>query len=227
MQPMSITQKFPVKLDRTFLTAALVIPIVHLYLGYVGLSTTFVNGASVFWPSLGVFLAAMLLLGYRVWPILFVSDFIVSHILFFPNNLLISLIIPAVNLLTPFSGTFLINRYIKRHNFLERSQDVFKFIILTIPTPLISSLLAAVTLCTSGIAPWTAFAEVCRTWLASDTTGILVVTPLLLAWLQKSERFRKFDKQQILEFIFVLVWVIALDHIALLPFREDTQSNTW
>ncbi|MBD2083409.1 MASE1 domain-containing protein [Coleofasciculus sp. FACHB-542] len=214
MQPMAITQKFPIKLDRTFLIAALVIPIVHLYLGYVGLSTTFVNGASVFWPSLGVFLAAMLLLGYRVWPILFVSDFIVSHILFFPNNLLISLIIPAVNLITPFSGTFLINRYIKRHNFLERSQDVFKFIILTIPTPLISSLLAAVTLCTSGIAPWTAFAEVCRTWLASDTTGILVVTPLLLAWLQKSERFRKFDKQQILEFVFVLVWVIALDHIA-------------
>lgn len=213
MQPIAIKQKFPVKLDRTFLMAALVIPIVHLYLGYVGLSTTFVNGASVFWPSLGVFLAAMLILGYRVWPILFISDFIVSHILFFPNNLLISLIIPAVNLLTPFSGTFLINHFIKRHNFLERSQDVFKFIILTIPTPLLSSLLAAVTLCTSGIAPWTAFAEVCRTWLASDSTGILVVTPLLLAWWQKSE-FKKFDKQQILEFVFVLVWVIALDQIA-------------
>ncbi|MFE1744249.1 MASE1 domain-containing protein [Coleofasciculus sp. H7-2] len=211
---MAIKQKFPVKLDRTYLIAALVIPIVHLYLGYVGLSTTFVNGASVFWPSLGVFLAAMLLLGYRVWPILFVSDFIVSHILFFPNNLLISLIIPAVNLITPFTGTFLINRFIKRHNFLERSQDVFKFIILTIPTPLISSLLAAVTLCTSGIAPWAAFAEVCRTWLASDSTGILVVTPLLLAWLQKSELQKKFDKQQIIEFVFVLVWVIALDQIA-------------
>jgi signal transduction histidine kinase/CheY-like chemotaxis protein len=216
MQPMAIKQKFPLKLDRTFLIAALVIPIVHLYLGYVGLSTTFVNGASAFWPSLGVFLAAMLLLGYRVWPILFVSDFIVSHILFFPNNLLISLIIPAVNLLTPFTGTFLINRFIKRHNFLERSQDVFKFIILTIPTPLLSSLLAAVTLCTSGIAPWTwtAFAEVCRTWLASDSTGILVVTPLLLAWLQKSELKRKFDKQEIIEFVLVLLWVIALDHIA-------------
>ncbi|WP_242019455.1 MASE1 domain-containing protein [Trichocoleus sp. FACHB-40] len=211
---MAIKQKFPVKLDRTFLIAALVIPAVHLYLGYVGLSTTFVNGASVFWPSLGVFLAAMLILGYRVWPILFVSDYIVSHILFFPNNLLISLIIPAVNLLTPFSGTFLINRFIKRHNFLERSQDVFKFIILTIPTPLLSSLLAAVTLCTSGIAPWTAFAEVFRTWLASDSTGILVVTPLLLAWWQKSEHPRKFNKQEIIEFVFVLVWVIALDHIA-------------
>ncbi|MBD1932071.1 MULTISPECIES: MASE1 domain-containing protein [Cyanophyceae] len=214
MQPIAIKQKFPVKLDRTFLIAALVIPAVHLYLGYIGLSTTFVNGASVFWPSLGVFLAAMLILGYRVWPILFVSDFIVSHILFFPNNLLISLIIPAVNLLTPFSGTFLINRFIKRHNFLERSQDVFKFIILTIPTPLLSSLLAAVTLCTSGIAPWTAFAEVFRTWLASDSTGILVVTPLLLAWWQKSEHPKKFNKQQIIEFVFVLVCVIALDHIA-------------
>ncbi len=204
MQQTTIKQQSLYKLDRPLLIAALIIPIVHLGLGYIGLSMTFVNGASVFWPSLGVFLAAMLLVGYRVWPILFVSDFIVSYLLFFKNNLLISSIIPAVNLFTPFIGTFLIYHWIKRRNFLERSQDVYKFIVLTIPTPLISSVLAALTLCISGIAPWTAFGDVFRTWLASDVTGLLVVTPLLLVWCQKSQK--SFERRQIAEFVIVLLW---------------------
>jgi signal transduction histidine kinase/CheY-like chemotaxis protein len=212
MQQSTIKQRFLVKFDRPLVIAALTIPIVHLGLGYIGLSMTFVNGASVFWPSLGLFLAAMLLVGYRVWPILFLSDFIVSYLLFFKNNFLISTIIPVVNLFTPFIGTFLIYRWIKRRNFLERSPDVLKFIVLTIPTPLISSVLAALTLCVSGIAPWTAFADVFRTWLASDVTGLLVVTPLLLVWCQKSPK--KWEKQQITEFIIVLLWLMVIDHVA-------------
>jgi signal transduction histidine kinase/DNA-binding NarL/FixJ family response regulator len=212
MQQTTIKQQSLVKLDRPFLIAALIIPIVHLCLGYLGLSMTFVNGASVFWPSLGVFLAAMLLVGYRVWPILFVSDFIVSYLLFFKHNFLISSIIPAVNLFTPVIGTFLIHRWIKRRNFLERSQDVYKFIVLTIPTPLISSVLAALTLCIGGIAPWTAFGDVFRTWLASDVTGLLVVTPLLLVWCQKSQK--SFERRQITEFVIVLLWVMVIDHVA-------------
>ncbi|BAY22458.1 sensor protein [Calothrix sp. NIES-2100] len=212
MQHITRKQQSLVKIDRPFVIAALIIPIVHLCLGYIGLSMTFVNGASVFWPSLGVFVAAMLLVGYRVWPILFVSDFIVSYILFFKNNFLISSIIPAVNLITPVVATFLIHRLLKRRNFLERSPDVFKFIVLTMFCPLISSILAALTLCISGIAPWAAFGDVCRTWLASDITGILVVTPLLLAWCQKSPN--SFDRRQITEFVFVLLLLMAIDHVA-------------
>ncbi|ALF55187.1 hypothetical protein ACX27_23940 [Nostoc piscinale CENA21] len=106
MQSNTIKPQFLVKLDRPFILAALIIPLIHIGLGYVGLSMTFVGGASAFWPSLGVFVAAMLLIGYRVWPILFVSDFIVSYIIYFKSNLLISSIIPAVNLITPFIATF-------------------------------------------------------------------------------------------------------------------------
>ncbi|WP_414572422.1 MASE1 domain-containing protein, partial [Nostoc sp. CCY 9925] len=175
-----------------------------------GLSMTFVGGASAIWPSFGVFLAGMLLVGYRVWPILFLSDFAVSYILFFKNNLILSSIIPAINLITPFVATFLIQKFIKRHNFLERSQDIFKFIVLTLPSPLISSILAALTLCISGIAPWAVFSNVCQTWLTSDSTGILVITPLILAWLQKSPSPRSFHRRQILELIFVLLSIMGI-----------------
>lgn len=214
MQTTVVRQKLRIRFDRSFLIAALVIPIVHLSLGYLGLSITFVNGASVFWPSLGIFVAAMLMLGYRVWPILYLSDFIVSYVLFFKGNILVSSIIPAVNLITPVLATFLIHRFIKRQNFWERSQDVFKFAILTIPSPLFSSVLAALTLCISGIAPWSSFAEVCRTWLASDSTGILVVTPLLLTWLQKPKQPIRCRRNQIIEFMIVFVSIVVIGHIA-------------
>ncbi|MBD2446235.1 MASE1 domain-containing protein [Nostoc sp. FACHB-152] len=214
MQLNSLKRQFLAKLDRPFIIAALIIPIVHLGLGYMGLSMTFVNGASAFWPSFGVFLAGMLLVGYRIWPIIFLSDFTVSYILFFKNNLLISSIIPAVNLITPFIATFLIQKFIKRRHFLERSQDIFKFIVLTLPSPLISSILAALTLCISGIAPWEAFGNICRTWLTSDSTGILIVTPLVLVWLQKSPSPRSFHRQQILELAFVLLSIMAIVRVA-------------
>ncbi|WP_103124463.1 MASE1 domain-containing protein [Nostoc cycadae] len=214
MQLNTIKQQFLVKLDRPFILAALIIPLVHLGLGYMGLSMTFVGGASAFWPALGVFVAGMLLVGYRVWPILFISDFIVSYIIFFKHNLVISTIIPAVNLITPFAATFLIQRFIKRRYFLERSQDVFKFIVITIPSPLISSVLAALTLCMSGIAPWPVFGNVFQTWLTSDSAGILIVTPLLLAWLQKSPSPRSFRRRQIIELAFVLLLMMAVVRVA-------------
>ncbi|AFY44807.1 MASE1 domain-containing protein [Nostoc sp. PCC 7107] len=214
MQLNTIKQQFLVKLDRPFILAALIIPLVHIGLGYIGLSMTFVGGASAFWPSLGVFVAGMLLIGYRVWPILFVSDFIVSYIIFFKHNLVISSIIPAVNLITPFGATFLIRQFIKRHHFLERSQDVFKFIVITILSPLISSVLAALTLCMSGIAPWPVFGNVFQTWLTSDSAGILIVTPLLLAWLQKSPSPRSFRLRQIIELAFVLLLMMAVVRVA-------------
>ncbi|BAY17000.1 sensor protein [Anabaenopsis circularis NIES-21] len=214
MQLNTIKQQFLVKLDRPFILAALIIPLVHLGLGYMGLSMTFVGGASAFWPALGVFVAGMLLVGYRVWPILFISDFIVSYIIFFKHNLVISTIIPAVNLITPFVATFLIQRFIKRRYFLERSQDVFKFIVITIPSPLISSVLAALTLCMSGIAPWPVFGNVFQTWLTSDSAGILIVTPLLLAWLQKSPSPRSFRRRQIIELAFVLLLMMAVVRVA-------------
>jgi hypothetical protein len=55
MQQVMGKQRFPLQFDTSFLIAALIVPIVHFCLGYIGLSMTFVNGASVFWPSLGVF----------------------------------------------------------------------------------------------------------------------------------------------------------------------------
>lgn len=127
---------------------------------------------------------------------------------------MLSSIIPAINLITPLVATFLIHRFIKHRNFLERSQDVFKFAVITVLSPLISSLLAALTLCANHIIPWTAFADVCRTWLTSDSAGILVVTPLLLAWLQKSPSQTNWNQQKILELVSVLLLVITIAHQA-------------
>src|SRR5438270_6869292 len=53
--------------------------LIYLVAGKLALKLAFLNAsASPVWPPAGIALAAMLLLGYRVWPAIFVGAFIVN-----------------------------------------------------------------------------------------------------------------------------------------------------
>ena len=52
---------------------------VYFVAGKLGLTLAFVNAsASPVWPPAGLALAALLLLGYRVWPAIFVGAYLVN-----------------------------------------------------------------------------------------------------------------------------------------------------
>src|SRR5260221_5572867 len=52
---------------------------VYIAAGKFGLSLAFVHtNATAVWPPAGIALAAFLLLGYRVWPAIFIGAFIVN-----------------------------------------------------------------------------------------------------------------------------------------------------
>src|SRR5690348_11838377 len=49
--------------------------------GKLGLSLAFLhNHVSAVWPPTGLSLAAILLLGYRVWPAIFIGAFLVNYV---------------------------------------------------------------------------------------------------------------------------------------------------
>src|ERR1051326_5309150 len=61
------------------LPAIAVLTIVYLVAGKLGLRfASFHASASPVWPPVGIALAALLLLGYRVWPAIFVGAFLVN-----------------------------------------------------------------------------------------------------------------------------------------------------
>src|SRR5437588_4749066 len=94
---------------RTPLTAGL-LTVVYFIAGKLGLKLAFLHAsASPVWPPAGIALAALLLLGYRVWPAIFVGAFSVNATT--AGNIATSLGIAAGNTLEAVCGAWLVNRF--------------------------------------------------------------------------------------------------------------------
>lgn len=198
------------------LVASLIIPAIHICLCKISGLVTFENEASAIWPSAGLYLASFLLLGYRILPALFLGDFFSEYIFFFKNDLLASSIIAACNTLDAFTASLLINHFIKRGNLLENSGNIFRFLVLIVPSSIVSSTIAVITMCLRGIIPWTIYVEVWRSWFASIIDGVIIVTPVLLAWFQKRVKIRQFKREKVIELALLLLSIIVICYITFL-----------
>jgi two-component system, NtrC family, sensor kinase len=198
-------------LDRKVWVATLLLPILHFGLAKLSLSLSFQDGAAAVWPSAGLYLAAVLMLGNRAWLGILLSECIANSLLFYSNPFTIS-IVSGIALIDPLVVGLLVKRWIKHRNVLDRSQDVFKFIILLIPSPIISTTLAVTTLCLTGVTPWAAYSTTWATWITAVIAGLLVITPTLLSWLQPQQK--PLSQQQWIEFILLLIVLSAICWLA-------------
>src|SRR5713226_8510904 len=83
---------------------------VYLIAGKLGLKLALVNpSATAVWPPTGIALAALLLLGYRVWPAIFVGAFFVNVLT--AGSIFTSLGIATGNTLEAICGAWLVNRF--------------------------------------------------------------------------------------------------------------------
>src|SRR5205823_1596682 len=93
----------------TLLTIGIV-TVVYIIAGKLGLTLAYVNAsASPIWPPTGIALAAIVLLGYRAWPAIFIGAFLVN--LTTAGNLATSLGIAIGNTLEAVCGAWLINGF--------------------------------------------------------------------------------------------------------------------
>ncbi|MDM9382799.1 MASE1 domain-containing protein [Chlorogloeopsis sp. ULAP01] len=205
--------KFPFLSDRKVLLATVVIPAIHFGLANVSRTLSLENGTSVFWPSAGFYLAMVLVLGYRIWPAILLGEFIVNYFLYY-QNILTSFSISAIDLIDPLVTALLINQLIRHRNILERSTDVFKFLVLLTPASVVSTTLATTTLCLSNNASWADYGEVWRTWYTAMIAGMLIVTPALLSLSLQSRQQLKLCWQQVLELALLLLLLITISRIA-------------
>jgi signal transduction histidine kinase/DNA-binding response OmpR family regulator len=206
--------KFPFLLQKNLLIASLIIPAIHFGLCKIYLFISSENGTVAIWPSAGLFLAAFLLLGWRILPVLFISDFIIKFTVFFPQDLLTSSLTAFGNVIDLLVASFLINRFVKYRNLLDISQDVLRFFVLSIPSPIIGTTLATTLLCVRGITPWTTYSEVWRSWFTSIIAGMMIVTPAILVWAQKPKQSEKLRPLQIAEFGLLLLLLVVITNIA-------------
>lgn len=187
-----------------------ILVIAGLYFGTarLGLSLASVHtNVSPVWPATGIAIAAVLLLGYRVWPGILVGAFLAN--LLTPVPVATSVGISIGNTLEAVSAGFLLGSF--GFQSLDRARDVLKFVIAVLLCTMVSATIGNLSLCLGHAAKWTDFGPLWMTWWLGDTVGGLVLGALLLAWVTKSRGW--LPQRRDLEAVVVLL-LVSLSAIA-------------
>ena len=152
------------------------------------------GNVTLVWPPSGIALAVLLLGGDRLWPGIWLGAFLVNVRTLFdldpqprrlPPLLAAGAAIATGSTVQALVGSRLIDYLAGGRSFLDQARGVFRFAAGAMLMCLISSTVGATSLALGGFIPWDAHGLVWRTWWLGDLAGVLVFTPLLLAWLRR------------------------------------------
>lgn len=136
--------------------------------------------ATAVWPPSGIALAAVLLLGSRVWPGIWFGAALVNFTI--ETSWLAAPVIGTGNTLEALAGAALIRRFIGVPFRFERGQDVVTFVAVAVLSATIAATIAMLPLALGHSLSWPEIFVNWWTWWQGDTSGILIVTPLILTW---------------------------------------------
>lgn len=139
------------------------------------------ENTTLVWPPTGIALAAVVLLGYRVWPGIALGAFLVNATTSAPLPAVLA--ISTGNVLEALAGAMLLRRAVGFSNSLERIRDVLGLAALAaLVSTAISATVGVSALHLVGRVPAGGFGIVWLYWWLGDVMGALVVAPLLLVW---------------------------------------------
>ena len=136
--------------------------------------------ATSVWPPSGIALAATLLYGRRIWPGIWLGAALVN--LTVQSSLIAAVAIGSGNVLEALAGASLIRRHIGVPRTFRRGEDVFRFVALVAAASTIAATIGTLTVAAVTGLTQTAITAVWWTWWQGDTTGMIVVAPLILVW---------------------------------------------
>jgi len=136
--------------------------------------------ATAVWPPSGIALAAMLALGNRVWPGVWIGAALVN--LTVESSWLASALIGTGNTLEALAGATLIRRFIGVPYRFERGEDVVKFIALSALSATVAATIGVMPLVFGHTLPSSQILANWWTWWQGDASGTVVVAPLVLSW---------------------------------------------
>ena len=180
----------------SFLTA------LYFAAGKFGLQFASVHASvSAVWPPTGIALAALLILGYSVWPAIFLGSFLVNVTT--AGSIATAIGISTGNTLEALMACYLVCRLAGGRNAFDRTQDIFKFTFLAaMLSTALSATFGVTTLCLTHSASWVEYSSMWWTWWQGDAVGALVITPLLLHW---NADFRvHWDRNKVVEAVAIL-----------------------
>jgi len=155
--------------------------VAYVLTGKLGLLFASVHAsATAVWPPTGIALAALLILGVRMWPAVAVGAFLVNVTT--AGTVLTSLGIALGNTLEAVIGAWLVGRLAGGRAAFERPRGIFAFAAAVVPGAAVAATVGVASLVLAGYAPRADAAAIWITWALGDITGALIVAPLLVLW---------------------------------------------
>jgi signal transduction histidine kinase len=151
----------------------------------VGQTLRYTASVAAIWPPAGVGIAALYLWGMRWWPGVLLGELVVNGELLlgdgaYPLGSLLGQ--QAGNMAEIVVGALLLRRLIGPNAAMDRVSQVGRMLLALGIATAISATAGTVSMVAGGMVDADDAGEFWRTWWLGDTSGGLVVIPLMLAW---------------------------------------------
>lgn len=168
-------------------TVAVPVVLLGLYVGSgsLGLHLAYLTpNATAVWPPTGIALAALLVFGTRLWPVVFAGATVLN--LLSGATLVGALVTGVGNSLEAIVGASLVRRYARGADAFDRAADAFRFAGLTavLATP-ISATIGVFALWITDHAIAAPMGHIWLTWWLGDAAAALVLAPPLVLWARR------------------------------------------
>jgi signal transduction histidine kinase len=152
----------------------------------VGQTLRYTASVSAIWPPAGLGIAALYLWGIRWWPGVLLGELVVNAHLFVNDSIPLGSLLgqQTGNMAEVIVGALLLRRLIGPNAAMDRVEQLGRMLVALGVATAISATVGTISMVAGGVVDASESTTFWRTWWLGDTSGGLVVLPLMLAWAQ-------------------------------------------
>ena len=144
------------------------------------------GNATVVWPAAGLAVSALLLLGCRAWPAVWIASAITNLTTSLPAAA--ALAMATGNTLEAVLACYLIRRFLNIDTPFAKVRDTFLFAAISAGSCAVAASVGAASLWGAGLVTWPQVETNWWTWWLGDLASLMILVPLALAYRQRGWR---------------------------------------
>jgi signal transduction histidine kinase len=150
----------------------------------VGQTLRYTASVSAIWPPVGLGIAALYLGGIRWWPGVLLGEILANGELLLDGTVPIGSLLgqQTGNMAEVIVGALLLRRLLGPNAALDRVEQVGRMLVALLIATAISATAGTISMVAGGVVNGSDAPGFWRTWWLGDTSGALVVLPLILVW---------------------------------------------
>jgi diguanylate cyclase (GGDEF)-like protein len=170
------------KLTKSSSFAIIVLAVVYFVAAKLSFSLVFTDSdATPVGLCSGIALAALLLRGNTIWPGILLGAFAANYMA--TGSVLTSVAIGAGNSAEALVGAWLVRRFARGADAMDRTRDVLKFVCFAaLLSTTVSATVGVASLAWKGPIDWDTWGGLWMAWWLGNATGDVLVAPLILLW---------------------------------------------